>query len=167
MGHKHSGAMAALSAVALTITCAAPILAEEGPPTLAYTHLYTDANGVSHFKREQFDFKPLDNANGAATLSVPAALTMHVLAGASGATFLHLRRGSKEDWHRAPRTQLLLVVQGESEVTAGDGKKMRFKVGELMLMDDTTGKGHLTAAVGPLDHVALAIPMTSPGGPAQ
>jgi quercetin dioxygenase-like cupin family protein len=120
---------------------------------LTYTHLYSDANGISHFKAEQLDFKPLPGN------SASQSLTMHVLAGAQGATFLRLRQGAVEDWHIAPRTQFLIGVQGESEVTTADGKTMRVKPGDIVLMDDTRGKGHRTAAVGSQDHVAMVVPV--------
>ena len=155
------GALAAVTVAALILDLGAPAFANEEHPMLTYTHLYSDANGVSHFKAEQLDFKPLPAANPS------QSLTMHVLTGAQGATLLRLRQGAVEDWHIAPRTQFLIAVQGESEVTAGDGKTMRLKPGDIMLMDDTKGNGHTTAAVGPQDHVALVVPVTaaSPSGP--
>ena len=122
---------------------------------LTYTHLYSDAKGVSHFKVEQLDFKPLPGANASQSLS------MHVLAGAQGATLLRLRQGAVEDWHIAPRTQFLVGVQGESEVTTSDGKTLHVRPGDVVLMDDTRGKGHKTAAVGQQDHVAMVIPVTA------
>lgn len=128
---------------------------------LTYTHLYSDAKGVSHFKTEQLDFKPLAGPNAS------QSLTAHVLSGAQGATLLRLRQGSAEDWHIAPRTQYLIAVQGESEVTTGDGKTLRVKPGDVVLMDDTTGRGHKTAAVGPQDHIAMVIPVTAASHSAQ
>ena len=124
---------------------------------LTYTHLYSDANGVSHFKAEQLDFKPLPGATAS------QSLTMHALAGAQGATFLRLAKGAVEDWHVAPRTQFVIGVQGESEVTTGDGKTLHVKPGDIVLMDDTKGKGHKTAAVGAEDHVAMVVPVTAAG----
>ncbi len=53
----------------------------------------------------------------------------------------------------------MFVVQGASEVTASDGTKKEFHVGELVLLDDAKGKGHITKAVGDVDHIALAIPV--------
>ena len=53
----------------------------------------------------------------------------------------------------------LIAVQGMSEVTAGDGEVRRFGLGSIILMDDLTGKGHITRAVGDVDHIALTIPV--------
>jgi quercetin dioxygenase-like cupin family protein len=142
---------ALLAALIVTVVPADP--AKEDQQMLGFTHLYSDANGVSHFRAETLEFTSLSGPN------VPRALSAYALQGAQGATFLRLAQGAVEDWHAAPRTQFLIIVQGESEVTAGDGQTRRFKPGDVVLMDDTRGKGHRTAAVGPQDHVALAIPV--------
>jgi hypothetical protein len=56
----------------------------------------------------------------------------------------------------------LIAVQGMSEVIAGDGEIRRFGPGSIVLMDDLTGKGHITRAVGHVDHIALTIPVPLP-----
>jgi len=116
-----------------------------------FVHLYADANGVSHFRDE--------------TLTVPAGAggpAALVLSQAPGATLLALKLGAKEDWHRAPRRMYLIALKGMSEVTTGDGQVRRFPPGSVLLMDDTTGKGHITRAVGTEDHVALTVPAPAP-----
>ena len=123
------------------------------PPELTqpYVHLYSDEKGVSHFRDEQLLIK--------SAASGPAALT---ISQTPGATLLALKRGAKEDWHRAPRRMYLIALKGMSEVTVGDGEVRRFGPGSVLLMDDTTGKGHITRAVGSEDHVALTVPAPSP-----
>jgi quercetin dioxygenase-like cupin family protein len=145
---------------AATLMMAVPVasIAEE-PSGLSFTRIYSDANGVSHFKVEKLDFKALGGTNGEASLNRPDQLMMHILNGAQGATFLRLRHGASEDWHKAPRMQYLIGIRGESEVTVSDGKKLRVKPGDVVLMADTTGKGHITTCVGTEDHVALIIPV--------
>jgi quercetin dioxygenase-like cupin family protein len=127
---------------------------------LAYVHLYADANGVSHFRDERLPFPAGRAAPEVASpqLSNAQALASRPLSNAPGATLLALKRGAEEDWHRAPRRMYLIVVQGMSEVTAGDGEVRRFGPGSVLLMDDTSGKGHITRAVGSVDHIALTIP---------
>ena len=51
------------------------------------------------------------------------------------------------------------MIQGVVELTAGDGEVRRLTVGQAALLDDTTGKGHKTAALGEKDHIALMIPV--------
>jgi hypothetical protein len=131
---------------------------------LSFTHLWADANGVSHFRDEKLSFEAATPENPTAgttsrTNPDPEALVALPLRGATGATFLYLKRAAVEDWHRAPRRMYLIAVQGMSEVTASDGEVRRFGLGSIVLMDDLTGKGHITRAVGNVDHIALTIPV--------
>jgi hypothetical protein len=131
---------------------------------LPITHLWADANGVSHFRDEKLSFEAATPENPTASTAAranpdPEALVALPLRGAAGATFLYLKRAAVEDWHRAPRRMYLIAVQGMSEVTAGDGEVRRFGLGSIVLMDDLTGKGHITRAVGDVDHIALTIPV--------
>jgi hypothetical protein len=131
---------------------------------LTFTHLWADAKGVSHFRDEKLSFEAATPENPTAGTTShsnpdPEALVALPLRGASGATFLYLKRAAVEDWHRAPRRMYLIAVQGMSEVTASDGEVRRFGLGSIVLMDDLTGKGHITRAVGDVDHIALTIPV--------
>lgn len=121
--------------------------------TYTYVHLYSDANRVSHFRDETVKLESTPGPNGN-----DGALSSYTLRGAQGAQFLALKHGAKEDWHNAPRRMFLIVLQGVSQVTASDGQVRRFGPGSMLLMDDATGKGHITEVVGKVDHVALTIP---------
>ena len=76
-----------------------------------------------------------------------------------GVMFAKLKAGADEDWHVAPRRQFMLCVRGLVEITAGDGQKRRMKPGQFMLLEDVSGQGHRTHALGREDHVALALPV--------
>jgi quercetin dioxygenase-like cupin family protein len=118
-------------------------------PPLTYVHVYADAAGASHFREEYFDFtRGRDNES-----------SVHVLEAKGGATLLRLKAGAVEDWHNAPRAWFLIVLQGESEVTTSDGQVRHFGPGSVVLLDDTTGKGHQTRALGKSDHIAAVIPI--------
>jgi hypothetical protein len=136
--------------------------AAAGSRVLSFTHLWSDAQGVSHFRDEKLSFQAAtpENPTAGTTARVnpdPESLVALPLRGATGATFLYLKRAAVEDWHRAPRRMYLIAVQGMSEVTASDGEVRRFGLGSIILMDDLTGKGHITRAVGDVDHIALTI----------
>jgi quercetin dioxygenase-like cupin family protein len=117
---------------------------------LTYVHVYADAAGASHFREEHFDFTQ-GRDNGTPT---------HILEAKGGATLLRLKAGTVEDWHNAPRAWFLIVLQGASEVTTSDGQVRHFGPGSVVLLDDITGKGHQTRAVGKIDHIAAVIPIT-------
>ena len=121
---------------------------------MAYLHLYTDKDGVSHIKEERIAFS---RARAGGPMIVQLAKT-------EGAAFLMLEAGAFEDWHPVPQRWVLIAVQGISEVTTSDGKVTRLTPGTVVLMDDTTGKGHQTRAIGPEDHVALVVPVENVPG---
>ena len=151
-----SAALAFAPFVAAAVACIplSPAIAADAPG-LHYTHLYSDAQGVSHFKDETLPFKAAGQP-GMANPPVAASLV-----GAKSATFLLLHPSQVEDWHRAPSRLFLIVVQGASQVTAGDGTVKEFHLGDIVLMDDTTGKGHITKNLGTTDHIALTIPVSA------
>ena len=51
------------------------------------------------------------------------------------------------DWHPAPRRQYIVLLDGEIEITVGGGETRRFRGGDVLLVEDTTGRGHRTRAV--------------------
>ena len=62
--------------------------------------------------------------------------------------FLELPVGWYGDWHPTPVRQWLVLMSGECEFEAGDGEKEIRKTGDLVLLDDTSGKGHQTKVLG-------------------
>jgi hypothetical protein len=61
------------------------------------------------------------------------------------------------DWHTAPRKQFAINMSGELEVELTDGT--RRKIGsDLVFLEDLTGKGHVTRALGPITNVFLHVP---------
>ena len=141
----------------LTLACLMALTAEPAlcadakqvVPTMKYVHVYADSAGVSHFREEHLDFAP----------GRTEETSIHALAANGRTTLLRLRVGAVEDWHNAPRAWFLIVLQGASEVTTSDGEVRQFGPGALVLLDDTTGKGHRTRALGTVDHVAAVIPI--------
>jgi quercetin dioxygenase-like cupin family protein len=56
--------------------------------------------------------------------------------------------GWQGDWHPAPRRQVMFVLAGELEVRVSDGEVRRFGPGAMLLVEDTTGTGHVSSVVG-------------------
>src|SRR5690625_4939290 len=48
------------------------------------------------------------------------------------------------DFHAAPDRQFIILLDGEIEIETSLGEKRRFGAGEILLMEDVTGKGHKT-----------------------
>lgn len=51
------------------------------------------------------------------------------------------------DWHHAPQRQYIVLLDGEIEIETSDGEKRRFAGGDILLVEDTTGRGHRTRTV--------------------
>ena len=52
------------------------------------------------------------------------------------------------DWHPAPRRQYIVNLDAGVKITASDGESREIKAGEIILLEDLTGKGHLSHSVG-------------------
>ena len=50
-------------------------------------------------------------------------------------------------WHPAPRRQYIINLDAGVKITASDGESRLIAAGDIILVEDTTGKGHLS------DHV--------------
>ena len=48
------------------------------------------------------------------------------------------------DWHCAPARQLIVLLDGAIEIEVGTGEKRAFRGGDVLLMEDVSGRGHRT-----------------------
>jgi hypothetical protein len=93
--------------------------------------LYADEAGASHFEE------------------VEVALELALLGDATViAVVSGDETGDGSEPHPAPARQFTLSISGVLEVTTSDGDVRRIGAGRLLLLDDTTGKGHSTRARG-------------------
>jgi hypothetical protein len=119
-----------------------------------YTRIYCDAGGESHFEDVSVNVAPVDFAPPAPPLNMAAPLE------AERTILCAVPAGWVGDWHPAPRRQFYFQMSGELEVEVSDGEIRRFSAGSLVLLEDTTGKGHLTRVVGStgVDAVFVQLP---------
>ena len=62
-------------------------------------------------------------------------------------------------WHTGPARQFVITLSGNSEVEVAGGGHVAAGPGHINLIEDTTGKGHVTRNFGPEDRIALTIPL--------
>lgn len=62
------------------------------------------------------------------------------------------------DWHQAPRKQFAINMTGSLEVEITDGSRHRIGPGDLVYLEDLTGKGHVTRPLGPITNLFLHVP---------
>jgi hypothetical protein len=121
-------------------------------PRATYTRLYADDQGESHFEEIDIDLAPVDFAPPAPPLNI-AALFPAFRCGLLNAP---------PDWageipHPSPRRQLFCNLRGSYDVTASDGTTRTFPAGSLLLLEDTTGKGHSTRITSTEDVLLVTI----------
>lgn len=62
------------------------------------------------------------------------------------------------DFHNAPRRQFVVMLSGgRVEIEVGDGTKRRLGPGDILLAEDTTGRGHISRAVNEQPRVSIFI----------
>ncbi len=98
--------------------------------TISYVRPYPDENGISHFEEVAFKLTAEDVQSSA---------------------------GYFDDWHNAPRRQFIFCLEGEFDLYASDGQKRRFAQGSILLVEDTTGKGHKGRVIGSEDVLMLVV----------
>ncbi|MEX1081034.1 MAG: hypothetical protein WD382_11700 [Halofilum sp. (in: g-proteobacteria)] len=112
------------------------------------TRVYADANGESHFA--EIDIPLTDGGTiGAMSERLPA----------HGVIFRENEPGYDFDWHCAPRRQYIVLLDGEIELTVSDGETREFAGGDVLLVEDTTGKGHRTRNIKVQRRRSLFIPL--------
>jgi len=100
------------------------------------TRIYSDSYGESHFGA--FDV-PLKDSGAIGFLSQ--------LQKATGIIFRETPEDYDFSWHNAPRRQYVIILEGQVDFTVSQGDTKRFREGDVVLLEDTSGKGHCSKAV--------------------
>jgi hypothetical protein len=69
------------------------------------------------------------------------------------------RAAYENSWHRAPRRQYVISLAGGISITASDGETRHIGAGEVVLVEDTTGKGHITRSSGDGPRHTIFVPI--------
>jgi len=135
--------------------------------------LYADAKGESHFEDVEIQFEaPTKSGRVSARLPATGIIFREVPTDydldwhleiqfeeptksgrvsarlpATGIIFREVPTDYDLDWHPAPRRQYIINLDAGVQLTASDGETRRVKAGEVVLVEDTWGKGHLSKAL--------------------
>jgi quercetin dioxygenase-like cupin family protein len=109
------------------------------------TRIYTGADGLSH--AEEIEMKTI--GAGTATEMIKA----------TGVQFSSRPPAPSNDWHTGPARQYVITLSGRGELEVADGKKIALGPGQIDLIEDTTGKGHITRNLGPENRIVVTIPL--------
>ena len=122
------------------------------PKNLSYTRIYIDDDGNSHFSDEEIPMTLASYAMPEPKVGLSPTYE------ASSLTIFSAPPGLFADWHTAIRKQFLFHLSGISEITVSDGEVRRFVRGDIVLVEDTTGRGHIARVIGDEDVVIAAVP---------
>jgi quercetin dioxygenase-like cupin family protein len=111
------------------------------------THLYTGPDNQTHAEETEVKFAAGNPGNVFKMLPV------------TGAELHRGLPGSVADWHTAPRRQYVITLSGRGEIELVGGKKIPIEPGHIDLVEDVTGKGHITRVTGTEDRVTLWLPL--------
>ena len=115
------------------------------------TRLFTGPDNQTHAEEMELKFAEGSGIQAASLLPVKAAeLHRNVPGGVS-------------DWHRAPRRQYVITLSGHGEPEVSGGKTIPVGPGHIELVEDTTGKGHITRVTGNEERVTLQVVLTDQG----
>lgn len=64
------------------------------------------------------------------------------------------------DFHTAPRRQFVVNLTGSVDIEVGDGTVRRLSAGEILLAEDTSGRGHKSTNVDGEPRSCLFIPLS-------
>lgn len=104
--------------------------------TMKIPRLYTGDDGESHFGEFEVELNP-NGGIGSLSETLPV----------KGIIFRETPGSYDLDFHPAPRRQFIINLQGSVEITVADGSKRVMGPGEMFLVEDTTGHGHISKAI--------------------
>ena len=109
---------------------------EKGPSgIMEVIHVFADADGVSHVNRVKVVGSPKE-------LPIDSVIASSIAQGV-------------EDWHRAPAKTFTINVVGDIEAEVSDGTRVRIGKGDLVYLEDLTGKGHVTRLLTPVANLFI------------
>jgi hypothetical protein len=111
-------------------------------------NLYCDANGESHWRDITIDWES-DNGHSKMSARLPA----------TGVIFRQTAAEHDRPWHPAPRRQYIINLDAGVELVASDGEARVIGAGEVILVEDITGKGHLSKSVNNKMRHSIFVPI--------
>ena len=125
--------------------------------TVTITRIFTGPDGLAH--AEDIDVNL--NARGATEMLKATGAEFSVRPPTPGANPRNTSAtgANAPEWHTGPARQFVITLAGSSEVEVSGGVHVAASAGHINLIEDTTGKGHITRNFGPEDRIALTIPL--------
>ena len=101
--------------------------------TFLVTRVYSDETGESHFEDVQISLKEAGDI-GSLSEAFPAKSII----------FREVLPSYDYDFHNAPQKQYIILLDGEIQIETSLGEIRSFGAGNILLVEDVSGKGHRT-----------------------
>ncbi len=118
---------------------------------MRYVRLYADPKGETHFEQVPEKFDETDYRPPAPPIFVSHAFQAEAL------QFVRAPAGWVGENIYPPQHQFFFCLQGQLELRASDGEKHILRPGDVMLMEDRSGKGHSSRVTGSKDLIAAIV----------
>lgn len=110
------------------------------------TRVYSDKNGESRFEDIEMPLRD-DGEIGFLSDKIPVKEII----------FRMVKPDFNYDFHNAPQKQYIILLDGEIEIETSMGEKGTFKGGDILLVEDTHGKGHKTRNIQNIERKSIFI----------
>lgn len=97
------------------------------------TRIFADEKGESHFEDIKIDLQDKGEIGFLSDMQET-----------EGIVFRKVKADYDFDFHTAPNRQYIILQDGEIEIETSLGAIRKFQQGDLLLVEDTFGKGHKT-----------------------
>jgi hypothetical protein len=124
-------------------------VAAQGRKPVYLYRLYTGADGHSHIQKIEAKFAENE-------ISQMMAVTR--------AELHRSKPGRSHDFHVGPQRQYIVNLSGLVELEVAGGEKVDLNPGDIEVIEDTTGEGHITRTLGTEDRVSLWLPWVDQAG---
>jgi len=128
------------------------VMAQSSKP-MFMTPLYTGADNQTHSEEVEVRFSGGGESNAVSKMMQVTGAELHRAA-----------PGRVSDWHRGPSHRYVITLSGRGELEVAGGKKIPVEPGHIELIEDTTGKGHITKVIGAEDRVTLHLLIADKAG---
>ena len=142
-------AIPAIVPVFIVVALSIPAAPQQRQP-MNIIRLYTGSDGQTHKKNVEIKFSPTalyPNAEASEAIKV------------SEAQFFRLPKGEVQDWHRPAHRQYVVTLSGRGVVEIAGGQKIALNPGRVVLLENVTGKGHITRSTGSEDLTFFIVPL--------
>ncbi len=112
------------------------------------TRIWADESGESHYQDIEISLAP---SGPLGWMSTPLLVTSMILR--------ENEPGYDYDWHVAPRRQYIVMLAGSVEIQASDGESRTFGPGDIVQMEDVTGKGHKSRSPDDKSRRSIFLPL--------